>query len=451
MDMARGQGAQLEASGRRFQTRRLIHALVRGDAAMVEEPVRAQSISYASGWLAGLLAVAVCAVIAIASPAGGLGDAPIVMVRDTGALYVRIGSTWHPALNLASARLVAKSAVNPVIVGAAAIAAAPRGPLVGIPGAPAELGSPLTVASWQICDSGRTVLAAGTDTGGVDRARPILAAAAGEHLATTYLVYDGKRAEVDLRDLAVVRALRLDGAIPRQVSRSFLDLLPELPQITAPAIPGLGGTGPGGFVVGQVLRVSRADAAEHHVVLAGGLQRVGDVAADVIRFAHGAEGGDLRTVPPSAIAAIAAVHELAVSTFPEQARPPLPSEVPVCAHWRADADRADTVVSQGKPVTRPVPLAQDDGDGPNIDAVSIPAGRYVYVHATGVLGGSVMGPLYLVSDRGVRYGIHDAEAAKYLGLEGEPLPAPWPLLARLPGGPELSVAAAAVLRDGLPP
>jgi len=94
MDMARGQGAQLEASGRRFQTRRLIHALVRGDAAMVDEPVRAQSLSYASGWLVGLLAVAVCAVVAIASPAGKLGDAPIVMVRDTGTLYVRIGSTW---------------------------------------------------------------------------------------------------------------------------------------------------------------------------------------------------------------------------------------------------------------------------------------------------------------------------------------------------------------------
>jgi Type VII secretion system ESX-1, transport TM domain B len=94
MDMARGQGAQLEASGRRFQTRRLIHALVRGDVAMVDEPIRAQSISYASGWLAALLAVAVCAVIAIAAPAGGPGDAPVVMARDTGALYVRIGSTW---------------------------------------------------------------------------------------------------------------------------------------------------------------------------------------------------------------------------------------------------------------------------------------------------------------------------------------------------------------------
>lgn len=447
--MARGQGAQLEASGRRFQMRRLIHALVRGDTAMVDEPVRAQSISYAAGWLAGLLVVAVCAVIAIASPSGELGDAPIVMARDTGALYVRIGSAWHPALNLASARLVARSAANPVPVDADTIDAAPRGPLVGIPGAPADLGRSLPAVSWQVCDGGRTVLVAGQEAVARESARPILAAAAGEYRATAYLVYDGKRAAVDLRDLAVVRALRLDGVTPRPVSRSFLDLLPELPAITAPPIPGLGTKGPGGFVVGQVLRVSRADAAEHHVVLANGLQRIGDVAADVIRFAHGVADGELRAVPPAAIATMSAVHELAVSTFPEQARAPLPSEVPVCAQWRSDADRVDTVVWQGKPGEREVSLAQDDGAGPNVDAVAMSPGRYVYVHATGVAGGPVTGPLYVVADSGVRYGIHDADAAKYVGVEGEPLPAPWPVLARLPAGPELSVAAAEVLRDGL--
>jgi type VII secretion protein EccB len=350
-----------------------------------------------------------------------------------------------------SARLVAKSAVNPVAVDADVIAAAPRGPLVGIPGAPAELGRPIAAASWQVCDSGRTTLIAGADAVGPHGARPILATAAGEQLAGAYLLYDGKRAAVDLRDLAVVRALRLDGITPRHVSRSLLDLLPELPAITAPAIPGLGTKGPGGFVVGQILRVSRADAPEHHVVLGSGLQRVGDVAADVIRFTHGVADGDLRAVPPAAIAAIPAVHELAVSTFPDQAQPPVPSDVPVCAHWRWDAGRADTVVLQRKPEERSVALAQDDGDGPNIDAVAMPPGRYAYVHATGVAGGSVTGPRYLVADSGVRYGIRDAETAKYLGVEGEPLPAPWPLLARLPGGPELSVAAAEVLRDGLGP
>lgn len=120
--------------------------------------------------------------------------------------------------------------MNPVTVGADAIAAAHRGPLVGIPGAPAELGRPVATASWQVCDSGRTVLLAGADADGRDQVRPVLATAAGEHLAATYLVYEGRRAEVDLRDLAVVRALRLDGVVPRQVSRSFLDLLPELPR-----------------------------------------------------------------------------------------------------------------------------------------------------------------------------------------------------------------------------
>ncbi|MUL64072.1 type VII secretion protein EccB [Mycobacterium sp. CBMA 234] len=451
--MARGLTARLEASGRRFQTRRLIHALVRGDTAMVDEPVRAQSISYATGWGAGLSAVAVCAIIAMASPSGGLGDAQIAMVRDTGALYVRVGSTWHPALNLASARLVARSAVNPVTVSADAIRAAPRGPLIGIPGAPAELGRSLSSTSWMVCDSGRTVLVTGQDGGGLERARPILATAAGEHRATTYLVYEGKRAEVDLRDLAVVRALRIDGVAPREVSRTFLDLLPELPPITAPAIPGLGAKGPGGFIVGQVLRVSRADTAEFHVVLAHGLQRVGDVAADVIRFAHGVAGGELPTVAPSAITAMPVVQDLAVSTFPAQARAPLPADVPVCAHWSAAGGIADTVVLQGKPSWPPgeVALAQADGEGPNIDAVAIPPGRYAYVHATGVTGSSVTGPLYVVGDRGVRYGIHDAETAKYLGVDGDPQPAPWPLLARLPAGPELSVAAAEVLRDGLTP
>ena len=74
------------------------------------------------------------------------------------------------------------------------------------------------------------------------------------------------------------------------------------------------------------------------MVLSGGLQRIGDVAADVIRFTHGVDDGDLRSVAPAAIAAIPAVHDLAVSTFPDRASPPLPGEAPVCARWRADVN-----------------------------------------------------------------------------------------------------------------
>ena len=40
-----------------------------------------------------------------------------------------------------------------------------------------------------------------------------------ESAASTYLLYDGWRAKVDLRDRAVVGALKLGGVTPRPVSR----------------------------------------------------------------------------------------------------------------------------------------------------------------------------------------------------------------------------------------
>jgi hypothetical protein len=64
------------------------------------------------------------------------------------------------------------------------------------------------------------------------------------------------------------------------------------------------------------------------------------------------------------------------------------------------------------------------------------------VRATGRIG-----TRYLVTDTGVRFAIHDDEAAHDLGLPAMALPAPWPMLAALPSGPELSRANASVARD----
>ena len=49
-------------------------------------------------------------------PAGSVGQAAIIADQSTGALYVRVGETLYPALNLASARLIAGSPENPVRV-----------------------------------------------------------------------------------------------------------------------------------------------------------------------------------------------------------------------------------------------------------------------------------------------------------------------------------------------
>src|SRR5829696_5424415 len=141
--MARQSTTKLHVSGYRFLLRRMEHALVRGDARMLDDPLRAQSLSLIAGVVLAVIIIAACAILAFLRAPATLGTAPIVLVRDSGALYVRIGDAVHPALNLASARLIAGTPANPEVVSAAAINTTKRGQLVGIPGAPATIAAPL--------------------------------------------------------------------------------------------------------------------------------------------------------------------------------------------------------------------------------------------------------------------------------------------------------------------
>jgi type VII secretion protein EccB len=455
---------RLAASGHRFLTRRMEHALVRRNIAMHDDPLRAQSLSLVAGCVLALIAVAACAILAFARPQGTLGSAPIVMARESGALYVRVGDTLHPVPNLASARLIARTAANPVAVGEATIAGAKRGPSMGIPGAPAAIGTPLPAPSWTVCDGERTVVIVGAEPaedsviGRLDRSRIVLVTPRGEGQATTYLLYDGRRAEVDLRNPAVVRALRLEGTVPQPVSRVLLDSVPEVPAVAPPTIDGAGSAGPAtlpGIPVGAVVQVVRAESTDYYAVLRDGVQRIGVVAADLIRFAYAGGRDDVLAVAPSAVARTSAVDALAVEHLPQRVREPAGAgSGVVCVLWHPD--RGSIVVTGQSPLSadRAASLAQADGDGPNVDAVLVPAGRGVDVRAAAIAGdpgqtqGSA-GPRYLVSDLGVRYGLHDDDVATHLGFTGPPAAAPWPILAALPGGPELSTDAASIVRDGL--
>jgi type VII secretion protein EccB len=456
--MARQPATRLQVSGYRFLVRRMEHALLRGDIRMLHDPMRAQSHSWIAGCILAVIAVAGCAILALVRPQGILGSAPIVMTRESGALYVRVGDTAHPVLNLASARLIAGTAANPEIVRESEVHKAKRGPALGIPGAPAVIASPLTAdeSAWTVCDTGpaeatvTAVITGPVEGHRLSRSSGVLVTPRWESAATTYLLYDGWRAEVDLRNPAVVRALRLDGVAPRPISRALLDAIPEAPSIAPPHIPDAGAAGPvAGLPVGTVVRMARADATEHYVVLARGVQRVGEVAADLIRFTSSLGNREIRTVAPDVIGRLPAVDVLPVSTFPERAGAP-PDTAVLCAHWQPNetAGQANTTVLVGGslPVDSTVSLAQADGAGPNVDNMRVPHGRSAYVRSTGVTGGGE-GSLYLITDSGVLFGIHDEDAAKVLGLSAPAVPAPWPVLALLPRGPELSIQAASVAHD----
>jgi type VII secretion protein EccB len=439
----------------------MAHALVRRDFAMQDDVLRTQSRSLLAGCVLAVLVVAGCAILALVKPQGSIGDAQIVMARETGALYVRIADTLHPVLNLASARLAAGTAANPVAVGEADIARAKRGPQVGIPGAPASIGAPLTDQSWTVCDDDLTLVVVGAAPSVIDRldrSRSVLVTPRGELAAPTYLLYDGRRAEVDLRSMAVVRALRLDGVVPLPVSRALLDLVPEVPAIATPVIDRAGAPGPtalAGVSIGTVVRVARAESSEFYVVLAGGVQRISEVAADLVRFALPGRFDEVPTVAPSAIAGTRVVTTLPLEHLPERARVPVGADdgLAVCAHWRD----TNTVVLTGHSLVSDfqdaaVTLGQADGDGPNVDRVVIPAGHSAYARSVGILGDDgTAGTRFLINDEGVVFGIRDEQAASHLGLPEPAKPAPWPVLASLPRGPELSSEAASVLRDVVAP
>jgi type VII secretion protein EccB len=445
---------KLHLSGYRFLLRRMEHALVRGDVRMLDDPLRAQSLSLITGVIVAVIIVAVSAVLAFLRPPGTLGGAPIVMVRESGALYVRIGDTVHPVMNLASARLIAGTPANPEAVSMSAISNARGGPMVGIPGAPATIAPPLGEheSDWAVCDdaTSTTVMAGDVFGDRLPAEHNVLVTPRSEGATTTYLLYDGWRAKVDLRNRAVVRALKLDGVEPQPVSRALLDSTPEAPPIYPPRIAGAGSPSPlQGYPVGSVVRVGRAAAEEYYVVLAQGVQRIGQLAADLIRFTDSQLYRDIATVAPDVIAALPVVDTLRVSTFPERGSVSIDSIV--CTRWQFGPAGAKTTVLSGDslPVAG-VGLAQADGAGPDVDTFSIPRGRSAYVRAIGIRGATASaGTLYFVNESGVVFGLRDEDTAKHLGLAGAPVPAPWPVLARLPRGPELSKDAASIVRDSV--
>ena len=399
------------------------------------------------GVLLAVLTLAGAAVLAVWRPPAELGDATVVTVRGTGALYVRVHDVVHPVLNLTSARLIAATGENPRQVSELALARAEHGPLLGIPGAPTTIGTPLAETVWTVCDDGATTVIAGppaeqaTTAGSVTGAAVLVTGPSG----TPYLLYDGHRARVDLTDAVVARVLGVEGVQPAPVSRALLDMVPELPPITPPRIAGRGTPGPAalpGFLIGEVVRVQQATGTEFFVVLAGGVQQVTGVAADIIR--RSGPGAAVTAVAPAAVNRLPRMGTLAVQSFPDHLGTVGGADVgAVCASWAAGTIEIQLGVRP--PGARRVQLAQADGAGPRTDAVELPAGRsgYVRVEGTQASVGS------LVTGHGVRFPVGDQESARILGLPATPEAAPRAVLEALPLGPELTRSAALTAYDAV--
>jgi type VII secretion protein EccB len=280
----------------------------------------------------------------------------------------------------------------------------------------------------------------------------------------TYLLFDGKRAEVDPNNSVMARSLKLQGVLPRPVGTGLLDSAVEVPALAPPPIPQAGQPTRfplTGARVGSVIKVTGVDDSELYVVLPDGVQRISPLVAVVIRNADSQGESDIVSVPPDAIDGVPVVNSLPVGHFPANVPKIVPAEdAPVaCMAWSRKADdrvaKLQLLAGTSLPIpgaAHPVDLVTADGTGDRVDAAYVPPSSGEFVQATGIEPDSERHEsLFYIADNGIRYGVADAPTGGVLGLGDKPKLAPWAIIGLLVPGPALSQQNALVSHDSVTP
>src|SRR3984885_10866338 len=489
-DQQRGSGYGLglstrtQVTGYQFLARRTAMALTRWRVRMEIEPGRRQTLAVVASISAALVICLGALLYSFISPSGQLNDTPIIADRDSGALYVRVGDKIYPALNLASARLIAGRADNPHKVRGSQIAEQPHGPQVGIPGAPSEF-SPATPAtsSWLVCDSVAQMAGVGAPspvtvtvidgTPDLSNRRHVLNgsdAVVLRYERDTWVIRQGRRDRIDAMNRAVLLPLGLTPehvSQARPMSRALYDALPVGPELTVPHVPDAGK--PAGFAnapgpVGTVIVTPQISGPQQYsVVLTDGVQTVNPVVAQILQNAGTPAGNSPVVVAPASLAKMPVVNGLDLSAYPDGPLSPvdLKENPATCWWWQKTAgeERARIQVISGPtiPVTtsaaeKVVSLVKADPSGREADRIYFGPDYANWVVLTGNdPGSSTSESLWWLSSSGVRFGVENSrESRSALGLTAQPSPAPWVALRLLAPGPALSRADALVRHDTLP-
>lgn len=490
VEYRRGFVTRHQVTGWRFVMRRIASGIALHDTRMLVDPLRTQSRAVLMGVLILVTGLAGCFVFSLIRPAGSAGTSAVLADRATAALYVRVGDDLHPVLNLTSARLIAGRPVNPTMVKSSELDRFPRGNLIGIPGAPERMvQNPARDADWTVCDavSGRsghgahstgvTVLAGPPDSRG---ARAVALHAGQGILAgdgtKTWLLWNGRRSQIDLADHAVTDALGLgtDIPAPRPIALGLFNAIPAGPALTAPEIPDAGNPAGfdvpapvGGVVITYALDQRTPGAVRYYAVLPDGLQPISPVLAAILRNTNSYGLEQPPRLAADEVAKLPVSRMLDVARYPDQQVVPVDAAAdPVaCAHWSKPAGAATSTLSLLAGSAPPVPDGVHTVDlvgASNATRVALAPGTGYFTQTVGDSASApAAGSLFWVSDTGVRYGIdNEAEngpgqgsgqgkTVAALGLTPPAVPIPWSMLSLFAPGPALSRADALLAHDGL--
>ncbi len=494
VEYRRGFVTRHQVSGWRFVMRRIASGIALHDTRMLVDPLRTQSRAVLMGVLLLVTGLAGCFVFSLIRPSGSAGTNAVLADRSTAALYVRVGDELHPVLNLTSARLIVGRPVNPTTVKSTELDRFPRGNLIGIPGAPERMVQNASRdANWTVCDAvsgtshaahstGVTVIAGTLDSHGA-RAATLGAGQAVlvESGDSTWLLWDGRRSQINLTDHAVTNALGLgpgnsEVPAPRPIAPGLFNAIPEAPPLTAPGIPNAGAPANfgvpapvGAVVVSYALDQSSSGAARYYAVLPDGLQRISPVLAAVLRNTNSYGLDQPPRLGADAVAKLPVSRMLDTARYPDQqvdlvdaAKEPV-----TCAFWSKPAGAATSTLGLLSGSALPVPESirtvdlVGGGSAGTATRVALAAGTGYFTQTVGGGAGSPgTGSLFWVSDTGVRYGIDNesenpasghGKTVAALGLSEPAVPIPWSVLSLFANGPTLSRADALLAHDGLAP
>jgi type VII secretion protein EccB len=462
-----------ELRAHQFLKQRAVSALVVHETDPEQPPFRRPTMAAFVGLALALLGLAVAGVIGLLvhkKTTNLQAGKAVIVEKGTGTRFVFLNGHLNPVLNYSSALLILGSDLGTQSLDRSALVGIPRGPTVGIAGAPDELpdSKHLLKGPWTMCSQAST----NTFGGRVDSSLLIVGQApAGGASATNraalinvtatgkqYLLWHGFRHEIASRAVSV--GLALDGETSLTVAPAWLDVVPAGSPLAPIPVPGAGTPSQAlpsrpETLIGQLFVVQVSPSVrQYYLAQANRLQPMTpfeldiQLAAPATQRAYPGRSPQPIRLDPAEVTLAEQSSSSSAASDPPPGRPafvrPSAPTAPACAAF--DPGSAVPHIAVGSVLPDAALQQATRGRGltgtPLADRIVVPPGQAALVTVVGT-SRAAAGTLALVTDTGRLFPLASADVPKMLGYDGvTPVRVTATLAARVPLGPSLDPAVA---------
>lgn len=461
-----------ELQAYQFLKQRAVSALITHQTDPERPPFRRATVSAFGSLALALVALAVTGVYGLIVPVHKDTFKPgkdVIVEKETGNRFVFLNGRLNPVQNYSSALLILGQHAGTQLVSRDSLVGLPRGPVVGIPGAPDELpdskhvlGGPWTMCAQPTTNNAggrinRSVLLVGRNAAGGESAGDKALLLDVPSTGKQYLLWHGYRHEITdpkavLAGLALANESRID------VAAAWVDVLPAGPSIApmsvrfagyrSNALPSRPNTRIGQLFVVQLSGTIRQYylAQENRLVPISQFQFDIQLAAAATQKAYPGQSAHAIALDPAEVTLAGQAPNATANSDPPRNRPafvqPDSPTASVCAAFATGSVVPTVSVGAHVPAGGESTPGRSATGAPLADRVIVPPGRVSLVSVVPNKS-SAAGTTSLITDLGKRYSVPTADVLKTLGYGGvKPIRVPADLAARIPAGPALDPAAA---------